>query len=112
MEGAAARVEGTFGPIDIWVNKAMTSVFSPFREMTADEFRRVIDIADLGHVHRPLAAHRRMLPPHPATIVQVGSAHAGRGVPLQAACCGAMHAIAGFTDSIRANCSTQGATSS
>src|SRR5437773_605897 len=102
VEEAAARVEEAFGPIDIWVNNAMVSVFSPIKEMTADEFRRVTEVTYLGVVYGTLSALRRMLPRDRGSIVQVGSALAYRGIPLQAAYCGAKHAIQGFCDSLRA----------
>ncbi len=101
VERAAAAVEETFGPIDIWVNNAMVSVFSPFREMTPDEFRRVTEVTYLGYVHGTMSALRRMLPRDRGTIVQVGSALAYRAIPLQSAYCGAKHAIQGFTESVR-----------
>ncbi|MGE0449384.1 MAG: SDR family oxidoreductase [Vicinamibacterales bacterium] len=102
VEAAAARAEDELGPIDVWVNNAMTSVFSPVKMMTADEFRRVTEVTYLGVVHGTLAALRRMLPRDHGSIVQVGSALAYRGIPLQAAYCGAKHAIQGFCDSLRA----------
>src|SRR5437868_6554901 len=101
VEEAAARVEEEFGPIDIWVNNAMVSVFSPVKEMTAEEFQRVTEVTYLGVVYGTLAAVRRMLPRDRGSIVQVGSALAYRGIPLQAAYCGAKHAIQGFTESLR-----------
>jgi short-subunit dehydrogenase len=101
VESAAAQVEAQLGPIDIWVNDAMTSVFSPFKEMNAAEFKRVTEVTYLGFVYGTMAALRRMLPRDHGTIVQVGSALAYRSIPLQSAYCGAKHAIAGFTDSIR-----------
>src|SRR5437773_4187153 len=101
VEEAAARVEEEFGPIDIWVNNAMVSVFSPVKEMTAEEFHRVTEVTYLGVVYGTLAALKRMLPRDRGTIVQVGSALAYRGIPLQAAYCGAKHAIQGFTESLR-----------
>jgi NAD(P)-dependent dehydrogenase (short-subunit alcohol dehydrogenase family) len=101
VEAAAAAVEAAFGPIDIWVNNAMVSVFSPVKEMTPEEFRRVTEVTYLGTVHGTMAALRRMLPRDHGTIVQVGSALAYRGIPLQAAYCGAKHAIQGFTESLR-----------
>src|SRR5256886_17448341 len=101
IEEAAARVEEEFGPIDIWVNNAMVSVFSPVKEMTAEEFHRVTEVTYLGVVYGTLAALKRMLPRDHGTIVQVGSALAYRGIPLQAAYCGAKHAIQGFTESLR-----------
>jgi short-subunit dehydrogenase len=100
VERAAAAVEDEFGPIDVWVNNAMVSVFSPVKEMTADDFKRVTDVTYLGVVHGTLAALRRMLPRDRGTIVQVGSALAYRGIPLQAAYCAAKHAIQGFCDSL------------
>jgi short-subunit dehydrogenase len=99
--GLAAAVEEQFGPIDIWVNNAMLAVFSPVKEMTADEFHRVTEVTYLGYVYGTLAALRRMLPRDRGVIIQVGSALAYRGIPLQAAYCGAKHAIQGFTESLR-----------
>ncbi|RJP79355.1 MAG: SDR family NAD(P)-dependent oxidoreductase [Candidatus Zixiibacteriota bacterium] len=101
VEAAADEIERTFGPIEVWVNNAMTSVFSPFKEMTAEEFRRVTEVTYLGVVHGTMAALKRMLPRDRGTIVQVGSALAERSIPLQSAYCGAKHGIRGFTDSIR-----------
>lgn len=101
VEEAAARVEEELGPIDIWVNNAMASVFSPVKKMRAEEYRRVTEVTYLGVVYGTLAALRRMLPRDRGTIVQVGSALAYRGIPLQSAYCGAKHAIQGFHDSLR-----------
>ncbi len=101
VEAAAERVERELGPIDVWVNNAMASVFSPIKEMTAAEFRRVTEVTYLGTVHGTLAALKRMLPRDRGSIVQVGSALAYRGIPLQAAYCGAKHATEGFCDSLR-----------
>ena len=101
IESAAAAVEREFGPIDIWVNNAMASVFSPVREMKAGEYKRVTEVTYLGAVYGTLAALRRMLPRDHGTIVQVGSALVYRSIPLQSAYCAAKHAIAGFTDSLR-----------
>src|SRR5881227_4430130 len=101
VEGAATRVEEEFGPIDIWVNNAMVSVFSPVKEMTAEEFHRVTEVTYLGVVYGTLVALKRILPRDRGSIVQVGSALAYRGIPLQAAYCGAKHAIQGFTESLR-----------
>lgn len=101
VEAAAGAVENAFGPIDIWVNDAMTSVFSPIKEMTPEEFKRVTEVTYLGFVYGSMAALKRMLPRDRGVIVQVGSALAYRGIPLQAAYCGAKHAIQGFTDSLR-----------
>jgi len=100
VERAAVRVEEAFGPIDIWINNAMASVFSPVREMTADDFRRVTDVTYLGIVHGTLSALKRMLPRDHGAIVQVGSALAYRGIPLQAAYCAAKHAVQGFCESL------------
>jgi NAD(P)-dependent dehydrogenase (short-subunit alcohol dehydrogenase family) len=101
VEAAADRVEAELGPIDAWVNNAMTSVFAPVRETTTDEIRRVTNVTYLGTVHGTLAALRRMLPRDSGVIVQVGSALAYRSIPLQAAYCAAKHAVVGFTDSLR-----------
>ncbi len=101
VEKAAAQVEAELGPIDIWINDAMTSVFSPIKEMTAEEFRRVTEVTYLGYVYGTLAALKRMLPRNRGVIVQVGSALAYRGIPLQASYCAAKHAIQGFCDSLR-----------
>ena len=101
VERAAAQVEEELGPIDIWVNNAMTSVFSPVKEMEAEEYKRVTEVTYLGVVYGTMAALRRMLPRNCGTIVQVGSALVYRSIPLQSAYCGAKHAIAGFTDSLR-----------
>src|SRR4051812_26690960 len=101
VEAAAERVERELGPIDVWVNNAMVSVFSPVKEMTAGEIRRVTEVTYLGVVHGTLSALKRMLPRDRGVIVQVGSALAYRGIPLQSAYCGAKHAIQGFTESLR-----------
>ena len=101
VESAAAAIEREFGPIDVWVNNAMASVFSPIKETTPDEFKRVTEVTYLGVVYGTLAALRRMLPRNRGAIVQVGSALAYRGIPLQAAYCGAKHAVQGFCDSLR-----------
>lgn len=101
VENAAARVEAELGPIDIWMNNAMTSVFAPVSELKPDELRRVLDVTFLGYAYGTMSALRRMVPRNRGTIVQVGSALAYRGIPLQAAYCAAKHAIQGFTDSVR-----------
>jgi NAD(P)-dependent dehydrogenase (short-subunit alcohol dehydrogenase family) len=101
IEAAAASTEEKLGPIDIWINNAMVSVFSPVKEMTAEEFRRVTEVTYLGYVYGTLAALKRMLPRDSGAIVQVGSALAYRGIPLQSAYCGAKHAVQGFNDSLR-----------
>ncbi len=101
VEEAAATVERELGPIDIWVNNAMLSVFSPIMEMQPEEYRRVTDVTYLGYVWGTLAALRRMKPRDRGAIVQVGSALAYRGIPLQSAYCAAKHAVQGFHDSLR-----------
>jgi NAD(P)-dependent dehydrogenase (short-subunit alcohol dehydrogenase family) len=101
VERAAAEVEREFGPIDIWINNAMVSVFSPIKEMTAEEFRRVTEVTYLGAVHGTMAALKRMQPRDRGMIVQVGSALSYRSIPLQSAYCAAKHAMRGFTDSLR-----------
>jgi short-subunit dehydrogenase len=101
IEQAAASVERELGPIDIWVNNAMASVFSPVKEMQAEEYKRVTEVTYLGVVYGTLSALKRMLPRDRGMIVQVGSALAYRSIPLQSAYCAAKHAIAGFTDSLR-----------
>ena len=101
IEAAADRIEQELGRIDIWINNAMASVFSPVHEMMAEEFRRVTAVTYLGAVHGTLAALKRMGPRNRGVIVQVGSALAYRAIPLQSAYCAAKHAIQGFTESLR-----------
>ena len=101
VERAAAQIEQEFGPIDIWVNNAMVSVFSPVKEMEASDYKRVTEVLYLGFVHGTLSALRRMLPRDRGTIIQIGSALAYRSIPLQSAYCACKHAINGFTDSLR-----------
>ena len=101
IEQAAERVENELGPIDVWVNDAMTTVFAPFDKITPDEFKRTTEVTYLGFVYGTMAALKRMKPRNRGTIVQVGSALAYRSIPLQSAYCGAKHAIVGFTDSLR-----------
>ncbi|HVV92008.1 MAG TPA: SDR family oxidoreductase, partial [Hyphomicrobiales bacterium] len=98
---AAARFEAALGPIALWVNDAMVTVFAPLGETTPEEFRRVTEVTYLGCVHGTMAALKHMRPHGAGRIVQVGSALAYRGIPLQAAYCGAKHAIRGFTASLR-----------
>jgi len=102
VDRAAAVVEDELGPIDAWVNDAMTAVFGEFTDVPADDFRRVTEVTYLGCVNGTRAALAHMLPRNHGVIVQVGSALAYRGIPLQSAYCGAKHAIRGFTDSVRA----------
>src|SRR5205807_5744286 len=101
VENAAANTEQELGTIDVWVNVAMVSVFSPFLKMNPAEFKRVTDVTYLGYVYGTMSALRRMQSRNRGTIVQVGSALAYRSIPLQSAYCGAKHAIIGFTDSLR-----------
>jgi len=101
VDEAATLVEQTFGPIDIWVNNAMVTVFSPVKEMTPEDYRRVTEVTYLGVVNGTLSALQRMLPRDRGKIVQVGSALAYRAIPLQSAYCAAKHAIQGFTESLR-----------
>lgn len=100
-ERIAAETETQFGPINIWVNNAMLSVYSRIWEMPPEEFKRVTDVTYLGYVYGTQAALRRMLPRDRGTIVQVGSSLAYRSIPFQSAYCAAKHAIHGFTDSLR-----------
>ncbi len=101
IERAAAAVEAKFGSIDVWINNAMVSVYSPVKQMTVEEYQRVTDVTYLGTVYGTLAALRRMLPRDRGVIVQVGSALAYRSIPLQSAYCAAKHAMKGFTESLR-----------
>jgi short-subunit dehydrogenase len=101
VESAAQEVERKLGPIDIWVNNAMTSVFSPIKEMKPEEYKRVTEVTYLGYVYGSLAALKRMLPRDRGTIVHVGSALAYRSIPLQSAYCAAKHAVLGFHASLR-----------
>lgn len=98
---AAEQIERELGPIDVWVNNAMVSVFAPIVETSPEEFRRVTEVTYLGYVHGTLAALRHMRPRNRGVIVQVGSALAYRAIPLQAAYCAAKHAVKGFTESLR-----------
>ena len=101
VTAAARQIEEHFGPIDVWVNVAFTSVFAPFAEIAAEEFRRVTEVSYLGFVHGTMAALSLMRPRGRGTIVQVGSALGERSIPLQSAYCGAKHAVNGFTSSLR-----------
>src|SRR5947209_3695768 len=100
VEMAAARAEAELGEIDVWVNDAFTAVFAPFWEVSPEEFRRVTEVSYLGYVYGTMAALRRIKPRDRGTIVQVGSALAYRGVPLQTAYCGAKHGIQGFNEAL------------
>ncbi|MEV6793473.1 SDR family oxidoreductase [Streptomyces sp. NPDC051320] len=101
VEAAAKATESTFGPIDVWVNVAFTSVFAPFTEIGPEEFKRVTEVSYLGFVHGTRVALNSMLPRNAGSIVQVGSALGDRSIPLQSAYCGAKHAVNGFTSSVR-----------
>src|SRR5947208_750039 len=101
VEAAATSIEDELGPIDVWVNDAMATVFAQFVDVEPREFRRSTEVTYLGTVWGTRAALRRMRPRDSGTIVQVGSALAYRGIPLQAPYCGAKHAIKGFTESVR-----------
>lgn len=101
VEAAAERAESELGPIDIWVNNAMASVFAPIKEISPEEFKRVTEVTYLGQVYGTMAALKRMQPRNRGSIVLVGSALAYRGIPLQSAYCGSKHGIEGFYDSLR-----------
>ena len=101
LDAAAELIEQQLGPIDVWINNAMVTVFAPVAEMTAEEFRRVTETTYLGGVHGTMAALKRMRPRDRGVIVQVSSALAYRSIPLQSAYCGAKHALMGFLDSLR-----------
>ena len=101
VEAAAERVEQELGPIDIWINDAMATIFAPVHEISPAEFRRSTEVTYLGTVYGTMAALKRMRERNRGTIVQVGSALAYRAIPLQAAYCGAKFAIRGFTDALR-----------
>ena len=101
VQAAAQRCEEELGPIDVWVNNAMATVFARFVDVTAEEFRRATEVTYLGTVHGTMAALERMVPRDRGVVVQVGSALSYRAIPLQSAYCGAKFAIRGFTDSVR-----------
>ncbi|MGP3986226.1 SDR family oxidoreductase [Streptomyces sp. 3N207] len=101
VDAAADRIERDLGPVSVWVNTAFSSVFAPVTEVSAEEFRRATEVTYLGYVHGTLAALRHMKPRDAGTVVQVGSALAYRGIPLQAPYCAAKHAIQGFHESLR-----------
>ena len=101
IDAAASRVEQELGPIDVWVNNAMATIFAPVQEVTPEEFRHGTQVTYLGQVHGCMAALKRMRPRNSGTIVNVGSALAYRAVPLQSVYCGAKFAVRGFTDSLR-----------
>ena len=101
VEKAAERVEEELGPIDIWVNDAMETVFSRFVDITPDEFKRATEVTYLGFVYGTMEAMKRMAPRNRGHIIQVGSALAYRSIPLQSPYCGGKFAVRGFTDSLR-----------
>jgi NAD(P)-dependent dehydrogenase (short-subunit alcohol dehydrogenase family) len=101
VEAAAEQVERRFGPVDIWINCAMATIFAPFHRISPEEYRRATEVTYLGFVYGTMAALKRMRPRNRGTIVQVGSALAYRAIPLQSAYCGAKFAIRGFTESLR-----------
>ena len=101
VEAAAERCERELGPIDVWVNNAMATIFARFVDVTPEEFRRATEVTYLGTVHGTMAALRRMVPRNRGVVVQTGSALSYRAIPLQSAYCGAKFAIRGFTDSVR-----------
>jgi NAD(P)-dependent dehydrogenase (short-subunit alcohol dehydrogenase family) len=108
MFAAADRIAADLGPIDIWINNAMVTVFSTVADISPQEFRRVTEVTYLGFVHGTMSALRHMRPRGSGRIIQIGSALAYRGIPLQAAYCGAKHAIRGFTDSLRSELVREG----
>ncbi len=101
IEEAAETVEEEFGPIDVWINVAMATVFSEFLGLDPDEFKRATEVTYLGYVYGTQTALKRMVPRDTGKVVQVGSALAYRGIPLQSAYCGSKFAIRGFTESVR-----------
>jgi short-subunit dehydrogenase len=101
LAAAAAAIEDKFGPIDVWVNAAMTTIFAPFEEIQPDEYRRATEVTYLGSVYGAMLALKSMLPRDSGCIVQVGSALAFRSIPLQSAYCGAKHGVAGYVESLR-----------
>ena len=101
VEAAAEAAEREFGPIDLWINNAMVSMYSPFMKMTPDEFRHIVEVTFLGNVYGTHCALQRMVPRDRGVVLQVGSALAFRSIPLQSAYCASKHAIQGFTESVR-----------
>ena len=101
VEAAVQRIEDELGPIDVWVNVAFTSVFARFDDITPEEFKRVTEVSYLGYVYTTMSVLKRMRQRDAGTIVQVGSALAYRGIPLQSAYCGSKHAIQGFHEALR-----------
>jgi len=108
LDAAAERVETELGPIDVWINNAMATIFAPVCAIRSDEFRRVTEVTYLGQVHGTLAALRRMRRRNQGTIVQVGSALSYRAIPLQSAYCAAKFAVRAFTDALRSELAHEG----
>ena len=108
LDTAASRVEQEFGPIDVWVNNAMATIFAPVHSITPEEFKRATEVTYLGQVHGTMVALGHMRARNSGTIVNVGSALAYRAIPLQSAYCGAKHAVRGFTDSLRSELMHEG----
>lgn len=102
LEAAAAQIERELGPIDVWVNNAMATIFGPVHEIAPEEFKRATEVTYLGQVHGTMVALARMRPRDRGTIVNIGSALSYRGIPLQSAYCGGKYAVRGFTDALRA----------
>lgn len=101
VSATVERIESEVGAVDVWINVAFTSVFAPFDQIEPAEYRRVTEVSYLGYVYATMAILRRMKARDRGTIVQVGSALAYRGIPLQSAYCGAKHAIQGFHEALR-----------
>jgi short-subunit dehydrogenase len=102
LDAAASRITQELGPIDVWVNNAMATIFAPVDRISPEEFRRATEVTYLGQVNGTMAALARMRPRNSGTIVNIGSALAYRAIPLQSAYCGAKYAVRGFTDALRA----------
>jgi short-subunit dehydrogenase len=101
VDAVARAAEEEFGPVDLWINNAMVSMYSPFMRMSPAEFRHIVEVTFLGTVHGTRCALQRMVPRNRGVIIQVGSALAFRSIPLQSAYCASKHAIQGFTESVR-----------
>lgn len=108
VENAAQQIEDKLGPIDVWVNNAMNSIFCKVKDIKPEEFKRVTEVTYLGTVYGTMAAVKRMIPRNHGSVVLVGSALAYRGIPLQSAYCGAKHGIQGFFDSLKAELMNEG----
>ncbi len=100
VEAGAAAVEEAFGPIDVWVNNAMVTLYAEFLDIDPDEYRRATEVSYLGMVWGTRAALKRMVQRYRGSLVQVCSAMSYRGIPLQSPYCGAKHACKGFTESV------------